>query len=147
MNYCLSTYPHMSNTLSQAINAIRSKYDPTAPFYEPHIAVVFPTHERVGLEPLVQHIQRVLSGRVRFEIQLGGLKLTSNHWLLLGLSKGEAEFKRLYRELYTGILDDNRDLDRYTAHMSLGLFVKEGAAHDWFNPGNLILTGRDIRKL
>lgn len=134
MYYGLSFYPKLSSKLSDAINAIRSKYDPTSPFYKPHITVVFPTHERVGIQPLTQHIQNVLNNWNPFEIRLGGLEKKPNHWLLLGLRKGGAEFKRLYRELHTGILADDRDLNKYTPHISLGLFVKEGTAHDWFNP-------------
>jgi len=134
MYYCLSFYPQLSAMLADAINAIRSRYDPTAPFYNPHITVVFPTHERVGIQPLTSHIQDVLSNWRPFQIQLGGLEKKPNHWLLLGLRDGEAEFKRLYRELHTAVLADDRDLNKYTPHIGLGLFVKEGAAHDWFNP-------------
>jgi len=134
MYYCLSCYPQLSKTLADAIYAIRNRYDPTAPFYDPHITVIFPTHERVGLQPLSDHIQYVLGEWKPFEIQLGGLELKPNHWLLLGLKEGEAEFKRLYRQLHTEVLADDRDLDRYTPHMSLGLFVKAGTVHDWFNP-------------
>jgi 2'-5' RNA ligase len=134
MYYCLSFYPNLSPQLTEAIEAIRSAYDPTSKFYKPHITVVFPTHERVGEQPLIDHVQRVLGGWRPFEIRLGGLHKQSNHWLLLGLREGEADFKRLYREIHTGILADGRDLNRYTPHLSLGLFVKQGIAHDWFNP-------------
>lgn len=134
MYYCLSFYPQLSTILAAAINAIRSRYDPTAPFYDPHITVVFPTRDRVGIQPLTSHIHDVLSKWKPFEIQLGGLELTPNYWLLLGLSDGDAEFKSLYRELYTEVLADGRDLNKYSPHIGLGLFVKEGTAHDWFNP-------------
>lgn len=134
MYYCLSFYPQLSKVLADAINTIRSRYDPTAPFYDPHITVVFPTHDRIGLQPLTSHIHDVLSRWRPFEIQLGGLELRTNFWLLLGLSDGKAEFKSLYRELYTEVLDDGRDLDKYVPHIGLGLFVKKGTVHDWFNP-------------
>jgi len=124
----------VSAELARAIGAIRSQYDPTAPYYEPHITVIFPTHEKVGQQPLIDHIQKVLNGWKPFEIQLGGLNKMPNHWLLLGLQAGQAEFKKLYREFHTGLLDDGRDLDKYTPHLSLGLFVKDGVMHDWFNP-------------
>jgi hypothetical protein len=132
--YCLSFYPQLSKILADAINAIRSRYDPTAPFYAAHITVIFPTHERVGLQPLTSHIQEILSNWRPFEIQLGGLELTHNYWLLLGLREGEEEFKRLYRDLHTAVLADDRDLNKYTPHIGLGLFVRPGTRHDWFNP-------------
>lgn len=134
MYYCLSFYPQLSAALADAIDAIRTRYDPTSPFYKPHIAVIFPTHDRVGIQPLTTHIQYTLSDWKPFEIQLGGIEKKPNHWLLLGLQKGEAEFRKLYRELHTGILDDGRDLDKYKPLMSLGLFIREGVAHDWFDP-------------
>ena len=134
MYFNLSFYPQFGTRLAEAINAIRSKYDPTSPFYEPHITVIFPTHERIGRQNLIDHIQDILDKWKPFEIQLGGLDLRPNHWLLLGLQKGKAEIKRLYKELHAGILSDGRDLSKYNPHLSLGLFIKEGTAHDWFNP-------------
>lgn len=134
MYYCLSFYPDLNRALAEAIEAIRDAYDPTSRFYGPHITVIFPTHERIGEQPLIKHIQNVLGGRSPFEIRLGGLHKTPNHWLMLGLKEGEAEVKRLYRALYTGILADGRDVNRFVPHLGLGLFVKEGVAHDWFKP-------------
>ena len=50
------------------------------------------------------------------------------------MQEGEAEVKKLYRALHTGILDDGRDLDRFIPHLGLGLFLKEGCRYDWRNP-------------
>ncbi len=133
MYYCLSFYPQLGQESAEAIREVRDRYDPTAPYFEPHIAVVFPTHERIGKQRLIDHIQNVLSNWKPFEIQLGGLDMRPNHWLLLGLQRGQAEFKKLYKEFHTGILA-GADPDKYTPHLSLGLFVKEGVAHNWFEP-------------
>jgi 2'-5' RNA ligase len=134
MYYCLSFYPMLSQKLSALIGEIRSAYDPTSRYYKPHVTLIFPTHDRVGEQPLIDHIQNVLGNWSQFEIRLGGLHKTPSHWLLLGLQDGEEDAKRMYRELHTGILDDGRDLSRYRPHIGLGLFVKTGVAHHWFNP-------------
>jgi hypothetical protein len=40
--------------------------------------------------------------------------------------------KRLYKELYTGILAEyGRE---YIPHLGLGLFLKKGSIYDWSNP-------------
>lgn len=134
MYYCLSCYPQLSVTLAEAINTIRSKYDPTAPYYPPHITVIFPTHDRIGLQPLTDHIEEILSRWTPFTIRLGGFEKQPNHWLLLRLITGEAEFKELYRDIHTGILEDGSSRGKYRPHISLGLFTKKGVARDWFDP-------------
>jgi len=134
MYYCLSCYPQFSVALAEAIDAIRNKYDPTAPYYPPHITVVFPTHDRIGLEPLSAHLEDVLSRWKAFTIRLGGFEKQPNHWMLLRLQRGEAEFKELYRDIHTGILESGSSRGKYRPHISLGLFTKVGIARDWFNP-------------
>jgi 2'-5' RNA ligase len=134
MYYCLSFYPQLSPELTRAIDAIRSVYDPTSPYYTPHITLIFPTHHRVGQQPLISHIEQVLRGWSPFEIRLGGFQRSPNHWLFLNVYEGETEVKRLYRELHTGVLDDGRDVNKFVPHLGLGLFVKEGCIQDWFNP-------------
>lgn len=135
MFYCLTFYPQLSPELAESIDAIRSAYDPTAPFYKPHITIIYPTHDSVGEQPLINHIEKVLSDWNPFEIRLGGFHKTHNHWLFLTLLEGEAEVKRLHRALYTGILADNGwDVRKFVPHIGLGLFVKKGITQDWFNP-------------
>jgi len=134
MYYCLSCYPQFSGALAEAIDAIRNKYDPTAPYYPPHITVVFPTHDRIGLQPLSAHLEDILSRWKPFTIRLGGFEKQPNHWLLLRLQNGEAEFNQLYREIHTGILKDGSSRGNYRPHISLGLFTKKGIARDWFDP-------------
>jgi 2'-5' RNA ligase len=132
--YCLSIFPQLRIELAQSIDAIRSVYDPTSGFVKPHITLVFPTPDSVGEQSLISHIQYVLSSWSPFVIQLGGFHKSRDHWLSLRLQEGEAEVKRLYQALYTGILADGRDFSRYVPHLGLGLFLKAGATYDWRNP-------------
>jgi 2'-5' RNA ligase len=134
MYYCLSFCPQLSVELAEAIEAIRRVYDPTAWFIKPHITIIFPTPDSIGEQSLISHIEQVLSGWSPFEIRLGGFHKSRDHWLFLTLQEGEAEVKRLYRELHTGILDDGRDLSRFVPHLGLGLFLKAGCTYDWRNP-------------
>ncbi|UCC81063.1 MAG: 2'-5' RNA ligase family protein [Candidatus Zixiibacteriota bacterium] len=131
MFYCLSFYPQLSPELAESIDAIRRVYDPTFRF-KPHITVIFPVHDSVGEQSLTSHIERVLSDWNPFEIRLGGFYKSRDHWLFLTLREGEGEMKRLYKSLYTGILEEyGRE---YIPHLGLGLFLKEGCIYDWSNP-------------
>jgi 2'-5' RNA ligase len=134
MYYCLSFCPQLSYELAEAIEAIRRVYDPTSGFIIPHITLVFPTPGSVGELSLISHIQNVLTGWSPFEMRLGGFLKSSDHWLFLGLHEGEAEVKRLYRALHTGILADGRDVSKFVPHLGLGLFLKERCTYDWRHP-------------
>ncbi len=134
MYYCLSFQPRLSSELAESIHAIRRVYDPTAGFIPPHITIIFPTPDSVGEQPLIDHIQNVLTGWNPFEIRLGGFHKSRDHWLFLRLREGEEEMKQLYRALYTGILADGRDFSKFVPHLGLGLFIKEGCTYDWRNP-------------
>jgi 2'-5' RNA ligase len=135
MYYTLSFYPQLSTDLSEAIAAIRREYDPTSPFAKPHITVLFPVPGSVGERRLVNHIQNVLSDWSPFEIQLGGFHKSRDHWLFLTLHEGAAQVKKLYRLLYTGMLEDYRSDDKeFVPHLGLGLFLKEGSIYNWDSP-------------
>jgi hypothetical protein len=135
MYFALSIYPLLSTELSHSIDAIREKYDPTSGFTKSHITVLFPVPGSVGEEKLISHIQNVLSNWSPFEIRLGGLQKSHDHWLFLTLEEGEAQVKKLYQALYTGILAEyRRDDIEYMPHLGLGLFIKESSIYDWDNP-------------
>ncbi len=135
MYYALNFYPQLSAELSDSIDAIRREYDPTSDFTKPHITVLFPVPESVGEGRLISHIQNVLSDWSPFEIRLGGFHRSHDHWLSLTLKEGEAQVKKLYQSLYTGILAEyRRDDIEFVPHLGLGLFVKEGTTYDWGNP-------------
>ena len=135
MYYALSFYPRLSAELSESIDAIRKEYDPTYSFTKPHITVMFPVPGSLGEGRLISHIQNVLSNCGPFEIVLGGLHKSHDHWLFLTLTEGEARVKKLYRALYTGILTEHLtdDVD-FVPHIGLGLFIKKGSTYDWDNP-------------
>ncbi|MFH1311963.1 MAG: 2'-5' RNA ligase family protein [Candidatus Eisenbacteria bacterium] len=135
MYYTLSFYPRLSGELGDAIDAIRRRHDPTCGFAKPHITVMFPVPDTVGEPHLIGHIQSVLSNRSPFEIRLGGLHKSHDHWLFLTLVEGEEQVKNLYQLLYTGLLAEHRRDDvEFVSHVGLGLFLKEGANYNWDNP-------------
>ena len=135
MYYALSFYPQLSTELSESIDAIRTEYDPTSGFIKPHIAVLFPVSGIVGEEQLIRHIQNVLSDCSPFEIRLGGFHKSPDHWLFLTLKEGDAQVKKLYQSLYTGILTEyRRDDIEFVPHLGLGLFMKQGSTYDWDSP-------------
>jgi 2'-5' RNA ligase len=89
----------------------------------------------VGEGRLISHIRNVLSDWSPFDIRLGGFHRSRDHWLFLTLKEGEAQFKKLYQSLYTGILEEYRRADiEFMPHLGLGLFVKKGSTYDWDNP-------------
>ena len=100
--------------------------------YTANITIFYPVHDSVGEQSLINNIQAVLDDWSPFTIRLGGFHRTANHWLFLTLQEGEAEVKRLYQAINTGILDDGGDFSWFLPHISLGLFVKEGILSDLF---------------
>ena len=135
MYYAVIIYPQLSSGLSQSIDAIRRKYDPTAGFIKPHITVLFPVPDSVGIDHLTSHIQNVLGSWEPFEMQLGGFQKSHDHWLFLRLKEGERQIKRLYQALYTGFLKEYRRMDiDFIPHIGLGLFIKDIDTHNWNHP-------------
>lgn len=132
MYYALVFYPVIDRGL---IDKLRRTYDPTVDVIGPHVTVLFPVPERVGEVQLVDHIRSVLDGREPFEVRLGGFRKSPDHWMLLTLQEGNQTVKELYRSLYTGILGEfRRDDIEFVPHLGLGLFLKEGARYDPWNP-------------
>ena len=135
MYYALVFYPQLDSELTESIDEIRRKYDPTVDWSEPHVAVVFPVPDVVGEAELVGHIEDVLRDWKPFEVRLGGFHKSRDHWLFLTVAKGERQVKDLYQSLYTGILEEyRRDDIEFVPHLGLGLFVKESSTYDWDHP-------------
>lgn len=135
MYLALVFYPQLDSGLMESIDKIRRKYDPTVKLSKLHITVLFPVPDAVGEEKLVSHIERVLADWEPCSVCLGGYHRSHDHWLFLNVVEGEAELKALYRELYTGILEEyRRDDIEYVPHVGLGLFVKDGSRYDWDHP-------------
>jgi 2'-5' RNA ligase len=135
MYYSVGIYPEAAVDLSEAIEAIRTDYDPVAHLIRHHITVLFPVPDRMGKEKCMNHVQTVLGGWSPFDIQLGGFHKSRDHWLFLTLQKGNDEIKQMYREFYSGILAEfRRDDIEFVPHVSLGHFLKPGCTYDWNNP-------------
>jgi 2'-5' RNA ligase len=135
MYFALIFYPQLDPELMESIEKIRRKYDPTVELSKLHITVLFPVPDAVGEEKLVNHIEQVLTDWEPFGVSLGGFHRSHDHWLFLNVVEGEAELKALYRELYTGILEEyRRDDIEFVPHVGLGVFVKEGSRYDWDHP-------------
>ena len=134
MYYTLNITPQCDSETSVLIDIIRTEYDPTAVFARPHITVLFPVPERVEENRLIEHIQFTLKDLHPFEIELGTLYRSRDHWLFLTLTKGENILRELYQSLYSGLLAEFRKEGvTYIPHLSLGLFIKEGRNYDWDN--------------
>ena len=135
MYYALVFYPQLDPGLTELIDEIRRKYDPTVERSKPHITVLFPVPDKVGEPQLISHIQSVLSDWSSFDIRLGGFHKSHDHWLFLTLTEGEAQVSQLYQLLLTGILAEyRRDDIEFVPHLGLGLFIKEGSRYDWAHP-------------
>lgn len=135
MYYSLSIYPKLDSKFGAAIDAIRSRYDPTAAVAKPHITVLFPTPARVGRQRLVDHIETALRGFHPLKIELAGFHKSPDHWLFLTLGEGEEQVRRLYDKLYSDLLEQfRRDPKLFVPHLGLGLFLRNGMVYDWNSP-------------
>lgn len=147
MYYALNIYPRLDPDVEQRIAEIRDDFDPTASFAKPHITVLFPTPARVGKGALIRHIEGVLTAFAPFAIELSGFHKSRDHWLFITLKAGEAEVKRMYQALYSGILTEfGRDVSRFVPHLGLGLFLRQGVNYDWNNPRKSDLDEKRYRE-
>jgi 2'-5' RNA ligase len=132
MYYVLLIYPSVDEAL---VGAIRRRYDPTVDVIAPHVPVVYPVPGGVGRDPLISHVRDVTRACAPFEIRLGALHRSADHWLFLTPVDGNEDLRRLHLRLYTGLLAEFRATDRdYMPHVGLGLFLRAGAAYDWRSP-------------
>lgn len=117
------------------VGRIRRQYDPTVDVIAPHVPVVYPVPDGVGRDLLISHIRNVTLACAPFEIRLGALHRSADHWLFLTPVDGKEDLRRLHLRLHTGLLAEFRDADRdYVPHVGLGHFMREGATYDWENP-------------
>ena len=124
------------NSVDEAlVGRIRRQYDPTVDVIAPHVPVVYPVPDGVGRDLLISHIRNVTLACAPFEIRLGALHRSADHWLFLTPVDGKEDLRRLHLRLHTGLLAEFRDADRdYVPHVGLGHFMREGATYDWENP-------------
>jgi 2'-5' RNA ligase len=122
----MSTYAlvHFPEIDKAKINEFRDAHDPYKDLIDVHITVVFPV--RVAQQPLIWHIETVLSGWKPFRIRLKGLVLSFDRWLFLTVEDGNDQLVKLFEELYSGILAPHRRHDiEYIPHIGLGYFGTE----------------------
>jgi 2'-5' RNA ligase len=132
MFYGLVYYPQ---DIGVDLELFRRRYDPTFAVIDPHITIMFPVPGSVGREDLYEHVEKVTNAFQPFRISMGGFQRSPDHWLFLTLNQGNREMKELYNVVYTGILEDyRRDDIEFIPHLSLGLFIRNGAVFDWNNP-------------
>jgi hypothetical protein len=132
MYYGLLIYPSVDEAL---VGAIRRKYDPTVDVVAPHVPVVYPVPGGVGRDLLISHVRNVTPACAPFEIRLGGLRRSPDHWLFLTPVDGNEDLGRLHLRLHTGLLAEFRATDRdYAPHLGLGHFLRVGATYDWRSP-------------
>src|SRR5262245_16696800 len=128
MFYALVHYPTID---TERITQFRRKYDPYVELIEPHITFMFLIPESIGEQRLVAHIETVLNRWEPFLIHLKRLHKSWDHCLFLTFQEGEEDAVRLFREIYTGILEEYRREDiEFIPHIGLGLFAKEDAGYD-----------------
>lgn len=133
MYYVLLTYP--KNVDEALVGRIRRQYDPTVDVIAPHVPVVYPVPDEVGRDLLIAHVRNVTLGCAPFEIRLGALHQSADHWLFLTPVSGQEDLRRLHLCLHTGILAEFRDEERdYLPHLGLGHFIREDATYDWEHP-------------
>ena len=132
MYFGVLIYPSVDEAL---VGSLRRRYDPTVDVIAPHVPLVYPVPDSVGRDQLISHVRGVCRGSVPFEIRLGALSRTADHWLMLTPTEGGEALRRLHLRLHTGLLAESRGEDAdYVAHVGLGLFLRAGATYDWRDP-------------
>ena len=132
MHYVLVIYPRVDEAL---VGTIRRKYDPTVDVIAPHLPVVYPVPESIGLDRLSSHIGSVAADTPPFDIRLGRLNRSSDHWLFLTPARGAEDLTQLYWRLHTGVLAEFRAVDGpFVPHVALGHLLRPGATYDWEHP-------------
>jgi 2'-5' RNA ligase len=104
------------------IKRIREKYDPLANCIDPHITIVFPFDSDISTDDLKLHLNKVLKGTKKFNVQLSGFTGDfRDGYLFLNVKKGNDSIIELHDKLYSGILE--RFLFRkvtYCPHLTVG---------------------------
>lgn len=141
----LHAFIYKLKTNVSEINQLRSKYDPYYGLIEPHITLIFPTPDSVGIQELRDHVQQIISKHTPFDIRLSGLEKSWDHWLNLLIKEGNQELIKLHDELYTGIMAPflRNDLP-FAPHVGLGLFTQGN--YSVFNPEASEIAGDKYQK-
>jgi 2'-5' RNA ligase len=123
-------FPKFKNM--EIINKIRDKYDPAAKFVEPHVTLVFPFESDIETDVLKEHVRTAIKGIKPFKMSLKGItsKESFDNYIFVEVANGSHEIIKLYKNLYTGILEKHHPNwlhnTKFVAHMTVGkLATKE----------------------
>jgi 2'-5' RNA ligase len=109
------------------INKIREKYDSLANCIPPHITIVFPFDSDISIDDLKSHVNKVLKGTKKFNVQLKDF--TGDYrdgYLFLNVKKGNDNIIELHDKLYSGILEHYLfGKIIYCPHLTVGRLHKE----------------------
>lgn len=121
-------YPELD---SPELDEFRQEYDPFATVIREHLTFVFPVP--VESEQVCDHVRSMAADVEPFEIHIGGLNRTWDHWLYLEIQEGHDEVVDLHDRLYTGPLRQflRSDLP-YKPHIGIGFFGR--GPYDPLNP-------------
>lgn len=141
----LHAFVYKLKTNVSEINKLRSRYDPYHNLIGPHITLIFPTPESVGIQELRNHVKRVISKQTPFDIHFFGLEKSWDHWLNILVKDGNRELVDLHDELYSGVMASflRKDLP-FMPHVGLGLFTQ--GEYSVFNPEAFELNDGQYRK-
>ena len=139
-------YLAVANSLAwlpaEPIGSFRKAHYPTAHLLEPHLTVVFPVPAAIGMDVVSGHVRDVASRTQPFDIRLGGLGKSWDHWLFLAVAEGREQVIALHDALYTGVLAPHLWTDEpYIPHVGLGHFAEERDTRDplTLGPGHSIV--------
>jgi 2'-5' RNA ligase len=120
MFHAVVHYPEIDTHL---INQFRKKYDPQYHLIEPHITLMFPLSDFFCESDLTHHVESVVENLEPFPIHLQGLQRSTDNYLFLLLTDGNADVINLHTAFYTGILAAYKSEDLpYVPHLTLGSF-------------------------
>ena len=129
MKRAIVLFPKFSN--SEAIQAVRERFDPLANYIAPHITLVFPFESVLSTEELKAHLSYSLAGMKQFAVSLSGVTGDfRDGYLFLNVKQGNDSIIDLHDRLYSGVLEPFlfRKVT-YCPHITVGR-VEEPSAFD-----------------
>ena len=120
MKRAIVLFPKFSN--SEAIQAVRERFDPLAHYIAPHITLVFPFESTLSTEELKAHLSHTLAGMKQFAVSLSGVTGDfRDGYLFLNVKQGNDNIIDLHDRLYSGAIQPH--LYRkilYCPHVTVG---------------------------
>lgn len=126
---CVHVFPRFEN--SEALNAIREKYDHLHDLIEPHITLVFPFESSLTQADVKEAVSEALKNQNSFKVKAEGLEGVDSHgfYLFLKITDGKDILKKLHYKLHEGALEAyqspwTRD-GSFKPHITLGRFQSQ----------------------